>query len=1133
MLALHLLGPVTLLHSGRAVPLPIRKTQALLTLVALSRPVARERVAGWLWPELDVSSGRRNLRRELTRLREFGAASCVRAEGDYLALDPGVDCDVHRFEAAVARGEPQRALALWRGPLADGLQLAGTPPFDEWLAAERERLASLRRRALESLADAAAPDEAVPHLQALLAEDPLQERHHRRLIAHLLALDRREHAVAQYEQCRQVLAVELGLTPMAETEALIARVRGLSSGASRPMAPQQARVRPGLPEQLPWVGRGPEWQALEAAWPRDGWLLIEGDGGVGKTRLALEFCAARGSCAVAGCRSADREVPYATFTRLLRTLAGTLPGDLPPWVVGELARVLPELGPAPAPITSAEHRARFFEACAHAWQQFAHDNFDAVVVDDAHLADEPSQNLLAFVAQRGGPSRLVLLARPQGLLPLLREGAALHLPLEPLTADAVAEMVRRLHGSAAPAGLAQRLHQATGGNGFFIAEILRHLSERDALHVAEVPLPASVRDAVLARVHRLDDAARRLLEAASLAAEPFAPSLLAAACALSELEATAAIEQASAASLLRELEAGGRRIGFGFDHDLARTALAASLPPARRRLVHRRLALGAEATRADAAITARHFEEAGEPERALPFRLRAGDEAQALYAVQQALAQWEHALADRPTAAQRAALLARCAKLHAETGDRPAAEQRLQQIRALLEGHLLPDEARTEAAIACAQLEHLLGRSPQALAQADALLAGLVEGPGRVAALRVRANALQHLGQLADAQAAIEAALQALPEHQVRERAELLDLMNVTEFYRGRTANALVFARQAMAMWQALGDPGLVARGHARIGTLLVSLGDADAGARELLRARAMNGELRLVEREREAICNLAKIEADRGNGARVLALAEEGWNLSSTFTRPQLRQYLQQLRLTALAQLGRMGQALTLATQVLADAQALGEPVMRQYALITLLDWAISLGDFERGRDLLADLAGVKELGHIGIKLAQNAALLEIRTGNAAAAREALRPIGDPAQLQQLQDRAFQALCLAGLQWLDGDANGALAALEPWRETMPTVDLQVQAQSLRLRAQQALGRVSPTDWQAAEALLAAGKAPALKALELQRVLWLTAPDPGARQAMAHALQTAVDRLCDELDGWPRHQAYLRSQAPS
>ena len=801
--------------------------------------------------------------------------------------------------------------------------------------------------------------------------------------------------------------------------------------------------------------------------------------------------------------------------------------------MGELARVLPELGPSPSPIASAEHRARFFEACAHAWRQLAHDNFDAVVVDDAHLADEPSQKLLAFVAQRGGPPRLVLLARPDGLLPLLREGAALHLPLEPLAAEAVAEMVQRLHGPAAPAGLAPRLHQATGGNGFFIAEILRHLAERDALDIDAVPLPASVRDAVLQRVQRLGDATRRLLEAASLAAEPFAPQLLAAACALSELEATAAIEQATGAALLSEVETGGQRSRFGFHHDLARAALAASLSPARRRLVRRRLALGAEATRADASVTAWHFEEAGEPERALPHRLRAGDEAQALYATQQALVQWEHALAGALTPAQRAALLIRCAKLHAETGDRPAAERRLQEVQALIDGHRLPDEARLEAGVACAQLEHLLGRSSEALARTDALLAGLAEGPGRVGALRVRANALQNLGRLADAQAAIEAALQALPSHQTLERAELLDLMNITEFYRGHPARALVFARQAMALWRAAGDPGLVARGHSRIGTLLVSLGETEAGAAELLRARAMAAELHLVEREREAICNLAKIESDRGHGARVLALAEEGWNLSPTFTRPQLRQYLQQMRLTALALLGRMGQAMTLGAQVLADAQTLGEPLMRQYALITLLDWAIGLGDLERGRALLADLADVRELGHIGTKLALNAAELEIRAGNAAAAREVLRAIGDPTQLQQPQDRAFWALRQASLRLLEGDAEGALDALAPWHEKLPSVDLQVQGWNLRLRAQHALGQVAPADWQAAHALVEARQAPALKALELQRTLWMSAPGPEMRKSMADALQAAIDALCEGLEGWPAHQAFLRAKAPS
>ena len=89
----------------------------------------------------------------------------------------------------------------------------------------------------------------------------------------------------------------------------------------------------------------------------------------------------------------------------------------------------------------------------------------------------------------------------------------------------------------------------------------------------------------------------------------------------------------------------------------------------------------------------------------------------------------------------------------------------------------------------------------------------------------------------ADAQAAIEAALQILPAHKPLERAELLDLTSVTEFHRGRPANGLEFARQAMALWQVHGDLGLMARGHSRIGALLVTMGDAEGGARELLRA--------------------------------------------------------------------------------------------------------------------------------------------------------------------------------------------------------------------------------------------------------------------------------------------------------
>jgi hypothetical protein len=123
MYELTLLGPVTLRRLGVVVPLATAKAAALLVLLALGGPAHRARIAGWLWPSVDDAAARRNLRRELARLREAGVGELLRSDGDVLALAgaPLLRCDAWAFrEAAVSPHEleVESALALWRGPPA-------------------------------------------------------------------------------------------------------------------------------------------------------------------------------------------------------------------------------------------------------------------------------------------------------------------------------------------------------------------------------------------------------------------------------------------------------------------------------------------------------------------------------------------------------------------------------------------------------------------------------------------------------------------------------------------------------------------------------------------------------------------------------------------------------------------------------------------------------------------------------------------------------------------------------------------------------------------------------------------------------------------------------------------------------
>lgn len=1018
MYLLHVLGPVLLHCRDALVPLPVKKTQALLLLLTGRHPMPRTELAALLWPGLDTAVARRNLRRELARLREAGADGLVRAEGDLLALAPGTEVDLHRFDAALAAGLPDAALALWRGPLAHGLALADAEPFDDWLAQARQRVGGQRLQALCALADTleARQDHAgaLQHVQQLLAEDPLQEQHHRSAMRLLGQLGRPAAALQQYDQCCRLLADELGLAPMDASRDLAAQLRNQATGGVAPPAAggqdagvavaapvhmlhdlppdlppdlpldmpaneppqtpltQQTPPLHKLPRTLPFVGRQAEVQQLEAAWAVGGPLLLEGEAGLGKSRLAADFAAAHGPHALVRARPGDAELPYAVFARALRALAGGLSAlaDLPAGVVAELARLLPELGPPPPPMAGDADRARLAQACMQAWRALADDSFDAVLLDDWHHADAASQALLVQVvhsraAQAWRGAREVLVFRPdldsgarQQLQALVADTPACHLVLGPLPADAVFTLVQQLSGARAPLRFAERLRRAAGGNPFFIGELLRDGQDRGWLQAAadgswrtpwddatqdyrELPLPASVREVVLARMQRLPDTAQRLLEAAALAEEPFDAALLAPACAMSEVDAGLALEAALDVGLLRMHEP----VGLGFMHDLVQQALEAALAPARRRLVHRRLALGAEAAGAAPAAIAHHHECAGDVRRAAAWRLAAGDAAERLNALDDAVLQWQRALDQQPVPDQQLQLHMRLARTRRRQGRLDLCGVHLQAIQALAPqaGPALWHDAVAEAA--CTLVTDR--RPQQALDMLDVLPPAPDARRADWAALR-RAQALAELGRLDEAMAVV-APLQASPALTDRARAELLDTLVMFAWQGRRLQDALALLAESSRLAQQLGDQIGLARIRYRRANLCLELGDLDGAEADLLAAVDASRGLGQSANLLALLQSLCEVYRQRADWPRVVATVQQARQPPHGPPQGLLRYAFG----TALAQawhaLGDADAAWAEAEPALADLLALSPHMQVEAAGM------LPLGPFVQRRDLAA----------------------------------------------------------------------------------------------------------------------------------------------------------------------------------
>jgi tetratricopeptide (TPR) repeat protein len=501
------------------------------------------------------------------------------------------------------------------------------------------------------------------------------------------------------------------------------------------------------------------------------------------------------------------------------------------------------------------------------------------------------------------------------------------LRLQVLGAATVFELVRQLSGAADPQRFAARLEQASGGNPFFIAETLRHWQALQMLSVGadgvwqtpfdqstpdydELPMPDSVRAAVLARVRRLPDPARRLLEAAALAAEPFTPALLAGACALSEVEALEAIDAAVQAQLLRERDDhAGNAGGYAFAHDLVQQALDSSLSAERRRLVHRRLALGAEAAALPSTERARHWEAGGEPQRAVAHRIEAGDAAAALYADRDADQHWLAALSDQPTLAQRVQIQRRRWGHQRDRDDKPGLEQSLAELDRLHAEamSLPPSPANTElaqiAAIEAAEILSLTGGSAAALERIEACLPGLApDSAQRVQALQVLTQALNGVGRTNEALQAARQAL-ALPKLSPARQAQLLHAQVYSYFLQGQPAPALECTQRCLLLWRSLGQRRSVARALANVGLLLGMLDQQQEAITALQEAQSAAAELGMVDQQREVANNLAYAHLALGQAQQALDVLQQAWDLSPHFTQQFRPIFFQSMRVQAHAQ--------------------------------------------------------------------------------------------------------------------------------------------------------------------------------------------------------------------------------------
>ncbi len=503
------------------------KDALLLALLALDGRQPRARLSSLLWPEVTAARAKANLRQRLFRMRRLLGDVLIESD-EGVQLDASVCCDLTSDDAIVDDGSLDMPVEAQAQPLAavdtreEGLAL------QEWLADAR---AAWAERQPERLAARASREESAGRLaaaiassEALLRLDPLQEHAWRRLMRlHYLRGDRAA-AVSAFERCEQVLRGELGLRPAAETQALLALVEQM--GAAPAPAATARRLLPASLSRPPRiVGRDAAWSALDAAWEAGRTFIVIGEAGLGKSRLLAEWTAGRSGLLSIAAAPGDEMLPYACIARLLRAFGGPVPAEP---LRRELARLLPEWGPAPA---SPGHPSLLATAVEAQVGMAPQAGWRGVVVDDLHHADAPSRTLLQRLSAQPGlawgfASRPLAGAGWQAWLGSSQR--LLRVMLEPLQTGELQALLQSLRVEGLDAErLAPALARHCGGNPLFTLETLRHLLRDGAPAGGELPLPSSVEDALLHRLNALSDSARALVRVAAVAGADFGAELAA------------------------------------------------------------------------------------------------------------------------------------------------------------------------------------------------------------------------------------------------------------------------------------------------------------------------------------------------------------------------------------------------------------------------------------------------------------------------------------------------------------------------------------------------------------------------------------------------------------------------------
>ncbi|HEX6309457.1 MAG TPA: AAA family ATPase [Longimicrobiales bacterium] len=875
--------------------------------------------------------------------------------------------------------------------------------------------------------------------------------------------------------------------------------------------------------QAPLIGRDADLAALlprlgAAERGAGGTIVLAGEGGVGKTRLAEALAeeARRRGFRVATGRAFPVEsgVPYAlfadAFTPVIRELEPAALATLTRGAEAELSFVLPALGHAVRQHSEdpSELRSRLLWTVSEFVRALAHRQPLLLLLDDLHWADLSSLELLHFLARHSTDARVLIVGTynetERGRRPELRSieqsllslGIAHVHTVRALTRDETDELVRRAFGAeqAVTRDFSGLLYGWTRGNVFFLRETLQSLVESGRLQrrpdgqwlgwdFAELELPGTVREAIVSRLDRLSESARTVAEVAAVIGTRVDHELLGEIVPFPEAQLLNALDELRRLHILLE-SAPDSELRYDFSHPLLRQVLYAELGAARCRSLHATVSqvleqrYGADAA-AHASELALHFARAAagplQP-KAVQYLHAAGRQALDRFADREAV-DYLRLARDGWTEATRvplAALLSDLARAHVRVGEYDAA---IALWREALPARVTPETAPAAAALhrRLGQAFYWSGRYGEALEHYSTgigILAGGGSGPSE-AVLRLSAGVcLQELGRADEAKREIEEARR--------------------------------IAEQA-------GDTALLARAHRALLLLHVWIGPPDEAREHGARAARLAREAGDESTEFFSEWGLAVLEGLTGHVdamAKHLVVTER---IAEQRRSPLLRLWTDELSIELAAARGEWDRGIAIGERAIGLARSLNQRTLLPRLLVWTSLIYLGRGDIERAKayideawsvsgadeadDGLCDVHSVVP-AHIGraahhvlcrefaeaIRICERGLAIADRTGYAFWAMHRLLPIlaeahchlwdvegalrieqrirRDAERLGHRVGLAWADTCRALVVWIGGDPAGAIRLIREACAALEAIPMLPDAARLR---RQLAGRLAET----------------------------------------------------------------------